>query len=306
MSREISALVFDAYGTLFDVHSVTRLGESFYPGKGAALSASWRAKQLEYTWLRSLMGRYEDFSRVTLSALEWTFENLGIEPAEAERRALLDEYRRLAMFPEVAAALEELAARRPLAILSNGHPEMLDAVVAHNGLSERFRGGVISVHSAKIFKPAPSVYRLVEDQLGVPRTLMGANGFRLVERMGCGGRQDLRFPDLLDQSRGRSGGAAGGSAGRRLFQPCRPRGSAERLKPETQRHRGKATECSCLFLGARIIQCVFLCGSLFLCASVFPALARAQRATPGKPLRVSSRSRAKPRSGSAPLRAPAA
>ncbi len=173
MSREISALVFDAYGTLFDVHSVTRLGESFYPGKGAALSASWRAKQLEYTWLRSLMGRYEDFSRVTLSALEWTFENLGIEPAEAERRALLDEYRRLAMFPEVAAALEELAARRPLAILSNGHPEMLDAVVAHNGLSERFRGGVISVHSAKIFKPAPSVYRLVEDQLGVPRTLMG-------------------------------------------------------------------------------------------------------------------------------------
>ncbi|MEO5750823.1 MAG: haloacid dehalogenase type II [Usitatibacter sp.] len=165
--------MFDAYGTLFDVHSVTRLAESLYPGKGAALSAAWRTKQLEYTWLRSLMDRYEDFNCVTLASLEWTFESLGIEAAEADRRALLDEYRKLAMFPEVAPALEELAKRRPLAILSNGHPEMLEAVVAHNGLAERFRGGVISVHSAKIFKPAPSVYRLVEDQLGVPRALMG-------------------------------------------------------------------------------------------------------------------------------------
>ena len=65
MTREISALVFDAYGTLFDVHSVTRLAECLFPGKGAALSAAWRTKQLEYTWLRTLMGRYEDFSRVT-------------------------------------------------------------------------------------------------------------------------------------------------------------------------------------------------------------------------------------------------
>ena len=173
MAREISALVFDAYGTLFDVHSVTRLAESFFPGKGAALSAAWRTKQLEYTWLRSLMGRYEDFSRVTLSALEWTFESLKIEPEDAQRRALLDEYRKLAMFPEVPATLEALARRRPLAILSNGHPDMLNALVDHNGLRERFRGGVLSVHSAKVFKPAPAVYRLAEDQLGVPRTMMG-------------------------------------------------------------------------------------------------------------------------------------
>jgi 2-haloacid dehalogenase len=173
MAREISALVFDAYGTLFDVHSVTRLAESFFPGKGAALSAAWRTKQLEYTWLRSLMGRYEDFSRVTVSALEWTFESLKIEPEDAQRRALLDEYRKLAMFPEVPATLEALAQRRPLAILSNGHPDMLNAVVDHNGLRERFRGGVLSVHSAKVFKPASAVYRLAEDQLGVPRTMMG-------------------------------------------------------------------------------------------------------------------------------------
>jgi 2-haloacid dehalogenase len=173
MPTEISALVFDAYGTLFDVHSVTRLAETLFPGKGAALSAAWRTKQLEYTWLRSLMGRYEDFSRVTHAALEWTFESLDLQPDERARRQLLEEYRRLAMFPEVPAALEKLAASRPLAILSNGHPDMLNAVVDHNQLRARFRGGVLSVHPAKVFKPEASVYRLAEEQLGVTRSLVG-------------------------------------------------------------------------------------------------------------------------------------
>jgi 2-haloacid dehalogenase len=173
MPTEISALVFDAYGTLFDVHSVTRLAETLFPGKGAALSAAWRTKQLEYTWLRSLMGRYEDFSRVTHAALEWTFESLDLLPEESARRQLLEEYRRLAMFPEVPTALEKLAASRPLAILSNGHPDMLNAVVDHNGLRARFRGGVLSVHPAKVFKPEASVYRLAEEQLGVTRSLVG-------------------------------------------------------------------------------------------------------------------------------------
>ncbi|HEX4779799.1 MAG TPA: haloacid dehalogenase type II [Usitatibacter sp.] len=173
MTLEISALVFDAYGTLFDVHSVTRRAEALFPGQGAAISAAWRAKQLEYTWLRTLMGRYEDFSRVTASSLEWTFEHLGLEADEKARRELADEYRRLAMFPEVPAALERLAARRPLAILSNGHPDMLNAVVEHNGLVDRFRGGVLSVHAAKRFKPEPAVYRIAEEALGVTRSMMG-------------------------------------------------------------------------------------------------------------------------------------
>jgi 2-haloacid dehalogenase len=173
MPHDISALVFDAYGTLFDVHSVSRLAETLFPGKGAALSAAWRAKQLEYTWLRSLMGRYEDFSRVTQSALEWSFESLGLEPHEDARRALLDEYRKLAVFPEVRAALEKLAVSKPLAILSNGHPDMLNAVVDHNGLRALFRGGVLSVHPAKVFKPEASVYRIAEEQLGVTRSMMG-------------------------------------------------------------------------------------------------------------------------------------
>jgi len=173
MTSEVSALVFDAYGTLFDVHSVARLAESLYPGKGAALSAAWRTKQLEYTWLRSLMGRYEDFNRVTVSSLGWALESLGLREEERASRALIEEYRRLATFPEVPAALESLSKRCALAILSNGHPGMLDAVVSHNGLQERFRGGVLSVHSTGLFKPAPQVYALAEEALGVPRSMMG-------------------------------------------------------------------------------------------------------------------------------------
>lgn len=173
MTREVSALVLDAYGTIFDVHSVARVAESHFPGRGAALSAAWRTKQLEYTWLRSLMGSYEDFSRVTAASLEWAFEHLGLEPDDAARRALIDEYRRLALFPEARAALEALAARCPLAILSNGHPDMLEAVVKFNGLQDLFRGGILSVHAAKVFKPAPAVYALAEERLGVPRTMMG-------------------------------------------------------------------------------------------------------------------------------------
>ena len=173
MTAEVAALVFDAYGTLFDVHSVAARGEALFPGRGTALSAAWRAKQLEYSWLRTLMGRYEDFDRVTRASLEWALESLGLDADEAARRSLIDEYRRLATFPEVPAVLESLARSRPLAILSNGHPDMLEAVVAHNGLRERFRGGILSVDAVKRFKPEPSVYRIAEEALGMPRGSIG-------------------------------------------------------------------------------------------------------------------------------------
>ncbi|HUI98738.1 MAG TPA: haloacid dehalogenase type II [Usitatibacter sp.] len=173
MTAEVAALVFDAYGTLFDVHSVSRKAESLFPGRGAALSAAWRTKQLEYSWLRTLMDRYEDFDRVTRAALDWALESLAIDADEPARRAMIDEYRRLAMFPEVAAALESLARSRALAILSNGHPGMLEALVDHNGVRERFRGGILSVHPVRRFKPDPAVYRIAEETLGVPRALVG-------------------------------------------------------------------------------------------------------------------------------------
>jgi 2-haloacid dehalogenase len=173
MKSGLQALVFDAYGTLFDVHSVTRLAEGLFPGQGAALSQAWRAKQLEYTWLRSLMGRYDDFSEVTVQALDWALDSLGLAPDPGARTRLVRAYRTLDMFPEVRGALEKLGARWPLAILSNGHPEMLDAVVDHNELRVLFGDRVFSVHAAGVFKPDPRVYAIATAQLELPAEAIG-------------------------------------------------------------------------------------------------------------------------------------
>lgn len=169
----LRALVFDAYGTLFDVHSVAQLCEELWPGQGAALSRLWRAKQLEYTWLRSLMRRYEDFARITEAALLHACAALGLPIDEQRRRKLLGAYRELATFPEVRDALAALKASKiRLAILSNGSPAMLRAVVAHAGLDALIRTS-ISVDPRKIYKPAPTVYRLAVERLGVPKRDIG-------------------------------------------------------------------------------------------------------------------------------------
>lgn len=173
MAADPKALVFDAYGTLFDVHSVTRLADSLFAGRGAALSQAWRSKQLEYTWLRSLMGRYDDFNAVTADALDWALDSLGLAAGPAERSALMQAYRSLATFPEVRGALERLGGRRPLAILSNGHPDMLDAVVDHNELRVFFGDRVFSVHEAGVFKPDPRVYALACAGLELPAESIG-------------------------------------------------------------------------------------------------------------------------------------
>ena len=173
MAADPKALVFDAYGTLFDVHSVTRLADSLFAGRGAALSQAWRSKQLEYTWLRSLMGRYDDFNAVTADALDWALDSLGLAAGPGERSALMQAYRSLATFPEVRGALERLGGRRPLAILSNGHPDMLDAVVDHNELRVFFGDRVFSVHEAGVFKPDPRVYALACAGLELPAESIG-------------------------------------------------------------------------------------------------------------------------------------
>ncbi len=155
------AYVFDAYGTLYDVHSVVQACDECWPGRGAQLSALWRAKQLEYTWLRSLMGRYEPFSKVTRDALRWGCESLGLSLEHEER--LMQQYLRLACYPDVAATLGRLQGRK--AILSNGSPDMLDPLVKHSGLAF---DAVLSVDPLKVFKPAPQVYRLAVEALGTP------------------------------------------------------------------------------------------------------------------------------------------
>lgn len=173
MAADPKALVFDAYGTLFDVHCVTRLADSLFAGRGAALSQAWRSKQLEYTWLRSLMGRYDDFNAVTADALDWALDSLGLAAGPGERSALMQAYRSLATFPEVRDALGRLGGRRPLAILSNGHPDMLDAVVDHNELRVFFGDRVFSVHEAGVFKPDPRVYALACAGLELPAESIG-------------------------------------------------------------------------------------------------------------------------------------
>src|SRR5262245_61159732 len=169
----LKALVLDAYGTLFDVHSVVELCDELWPGKGIVLSQLWRAKQLEYSWLRSLMGRYQDFARITDAALGYACGALEL-PLDAARRArLLKAYRELATFPEVRDALASLKASKiRLAILSNGSPAMLRPLVAHAGLGTLI-GTVISVDPRKIYKPAPTVYRLAVQRLRAPKGSIG-------------------------------------------------------------------------------------------------------------------------------------
>jgi 2-haloacid dehalogenase len=161
----IRGYVFDAYGTLFDVHSVVDAGRAVTPDP-ATLSATWRQKQLEYTWLRSLMGTYVDFWALTESALRYTMRRLGLSASETELRHLMEAYLSLAPFPEVPGALARLAGR-PRAVLSNGAPSMLAAAVASSGLAAHLEH-VISVDAVRTYKPSPRVYALGPGTLGIP------------------------------------------------------------------------------------------------------------------------------------------
>jgi len=171
MSQRIKALAFDAYGTLFDVHSVISACNQNFPDQGAALSQRWRAKQLEYTWLRSLMGRYEDFWQVTESALVFACKSLSLSCPPGTRAQLMEAYLRLDPYTEVREALKTLS-NYPLAILSNGSPRMLHAVVKSAGLEGVF-SHVISVDEVKIYKPSPRVYQLASQKMSVPETAIG-------------------------------------------------------------------------------------------------------------------------------------
>jgi 2-haloacid dehalogenase len=163
----IKACVFDAYGTLFDFASAARACPDV-PGEAAgALTALWRDKQLQYTWLRTAQGRHADFAQVTADALDFALETLALERPGLRGR-LLDLYLGLAAFPDVPEALARVrAAGLATAILSNGTPAMLDSAVAAAGLAGCF-DAVLSVEEVGAFKPDRRVYQLVVDRLGVP------------------------------------------------------------------------------------------------------------------------------------------
>lgn len=162
----IKATVFDAYGTLYDVQSVADVTEDEFPGYGAIITQVWRIKQLEYTWLRSLMQRYQDFSLVTRDSLAYTLRSLGLQYDDEILARIVDKYLHLDPYPDALAALAAMKDRK-LAILSNGSPDMLGALVRNSGL-DRLLDATISVDAKKIFKPSPEAYALIEQVLQIP------------------------------------------------------------------------------------------------------------------------------------------
>jgi 2-haloacid dehalogenase len=160
------AVVFDAYGTLFDVLSVVARADVKIPGDLHTLSTLWRQKQLEYTWLRSLMECYEDFWGVTEAALRAALTQLKIEVSEAQLHALMQAYLSPLAFPDARPALEALRESKR-AILSNGSPTMLASAVRRNGMESCFVE-VISVDKVKTYKPSPRVYALGTEALDLP------------------------------------------------------------------------------------------------------------------------------------------
>ena len=163
----VQACVFDAYGTLFDFASAAR-GCADVLGDGIdRLTALWRDKQLQYTWLRALQERHADFWQVTGDALDFALATLGIDKPGLRGR-LMDLYLRLDAFPEVPDVLRHLRnAGMRTAILSNGSPTMLDAVVKTSGL-DALLDAVLSVEAVGVYKPHPKVYQLAVDRLAVP------------------------------------------------------------------------------------------------------------------------------------------
>lgn len=163
----MATFVFDAYGTLFDVHSVASATEEAFPGQGSAITEIWRLKQLEYTWLRSLMERHEDFGTVTRESLAYTLKSLGLAADPATFDRILERYLHLSPYPDALETLQTLRAKgHRLAVLSNGSQSMLDELVANTG----FKGAldaVLSVDAKGVFKPSPKAYSLVKESLGV-------------------------------------------------------------------------------------------------------------------------------------------
>ena len=172
MSRSASSasplrgVVFDAYGTLFDVHSVASLAEQLFPGRGDALSQLWRQKQLEYSWLRSLSRRYKPFWDITRDALRFAAARLALPLAPGLEVRLMNQYASLSAFPENLPALRELkAAGLPLGILSNGNREMIEVSVRSAGMSGLFEH-LLSSQSVETFKTADDLYALAPAAFG--------------------------------------------------------------------------------------------------------------------------------------------
>lgn len=169
--RNIKAVVFDAYGTLFDVHSIAEVADELFPGRGQALSQTWRAKQVEYMFIRTLMDRYVPQDVNTLAALRYACKSLGLPCGASEAARLMDAYVQLKPFPETDEALAALAGRKR-AILSVGTLAMLEQTALNAGIRHHF-DKLISVDPVRVYKPHPRVYALALEELGVEASEVG-------------------------------------------------------------------------------------------------------------------------------------
>lgn len=162
------AVLFDAYGTLFDVYSVGLLAEQLFPGHGERLSVIWRDKQIDYTRICSMSGRYQPFWDLTRAGLRFAALRLNLVLDAAAEERLMNQYRHLSAFPENLSVLKTLQQRGvPAGILSNGDPAMLDVAVKSAGLADLLQH-VISVHAVQRFKTDPAAYALGPQALGLP------------------------------------------------------------------------------------------------------------------------------------------
>jgi len=171
----VKGIAFDMYGTVVDVGAVAVACKGIAPDP-TAFAALWRTKQLEYTFLLSLMGKYRNFWTVSDQALEFTTRRLGVEVSPEQRPRLMNAWLEPRPYPEVPAVLARLKERYPLAILSNGSPKMLRAGLAHSGLKADFRW-VISADAVKLYKPAPKVYAQAPKQMNLKKaSVLGCAG----------------------------------------------------------------------------------------------------------------------------------
>lgn len=167
----IKALTFDAYGTVFDVHSVVTLAEEMFPGKGKELSQLWRSKQIEYMFLRTIMGRYIPHDQNTEAGLKYSMKYLKLPGGESERKALMAAYEKLSPFDDARQTLPKLTGIKK-AILSVGTQSLLSNLVGNAGIASQF-DALLSVDEVKVYKPNPRTYQLAIDKFGLERHEIG-------------------------------------------------------------------------------------------------------------------------------------
>lgn len=174
----VKGIVFDAYGTLYDVQTVSAVTDEAFPGFGDYITQVWRMKQLEYTWLRTMMGDYKDFWACTRDALSYTLKTIGLTADQKHFDEIAEAYNNLKLYPDAKEALTALNGYR-LAILSNGSPAMLEALTRNSGL-DKYLEAWISVDPMKAFKPDLRAYEPVQKQMGFTRDqvlFVSSNGF---------------------------------------------------------------------------------------------------------------------------------